>query len=76
MNAIRDLAGRIANGGRDQHSPVSFQLLKQRHRGVCVWVEALESVPRGIAARSVALYLNRRLRLQGVHDLNTVNYCT
>ena len=25
---------------------------------------------------SVALYLIRRLRSQGVHDLNTVNYCT
>jgi hypothetical protein len=24
----------------------------------------------------VALYSNRRLRSQGVHDLNTVNYCT
>ena len=24
----------------------------------------------------VALYLNRRLRSQGVHDLNTVNHCT
>jgi hypothetical protein len=24
----------------------------------------------------VDLYLNRRLRSQGVHDLNTVNYCT
>jgi hypothetical protein len=25
---------------------------------------------------AVALYLNRRLRSQGVHDLNTVNHCT
>jgi hypothetical protein len=25
---------------------------------------------------AVALYLNRRLRSQGVHDLNAVNYCT
>jgi hypothetical protein len=24
----------------------------------------------------VALYLNRRLRSQVIHDLNTVNYCT
>ena len=25
---------------------------------------------------AVALYLNRRLRSQVIHDLNTVNYCT
>jgi hypothetical protein len=25
---------------------------------------------------TVALYLNRRLRSQVIHDLNTVNYCT
>ncbi len=24
----------------------------------------------------VALYLNRRLRSQGIHNLNAVNYCT
>jgi hypothetical protein len=24
----------------------------------------------------VALYLNRRLRSEGIHDLNAVNYCT
>ena len=27
-------------------------------------------------AAAVALYLNRRLRSQVIHDLNTVNYCT
>jgi len=30
-------------------------------------------VDLGIA---VALYLNRRLRSQAIHDLNAVNYCT
>ena len=25
---------------------------------------------------AVALYLNRRLRSQVIHDLNTANYCT
>jgi hypothetical protein len=25
---------------------------------------------------AVALYLNRRLRSQAIHDLNAVNYCT
>jgi hypothetical protein len=28
------------------------------------------------ASSDVALYLNRRLRSQVIHDLNTVNYCT
>jgi hypothetical protein len=30
----------------------------------------------GGQAVDVALYLNRRLRSQAIHELNTVNYCT
>jgi hypothetical protein len=29
-----------------------------------------------VRARGVDLYLNRRLRSQVIHDLDTVNYCT
>ena len=36
----------------------------------------VETIRRAIHVPLVALYLNRRLRSQGVHDLNTVNYCT
>ena len=31
---------------------------------------------KAIREGGVALYLNRRLRSQVIHDLNTVNYCT
>ena len=44
-----------------------------------LFVDASVMVDRRDAADSegaVALYLNRRLHSQGIHDLHAVNYCT
>ena len=38
-------------------------------------INLTKNLARGLAP-DVALYLNRRLRSQVIHDLNTVNYCT
>src|ERR1700676_4359498 len=40
------------------------------------WVKICEEIERAVNASNVTLHLNRRLRSQVIHDLNTVNYCT
>ena len=58
----------------------ALQLCALRYMGFCP--DDLEIVPTTALAFvadlciAVALYLNRRLRSQAIHDLNAVNYCT
>jgi hypothetical protein len=52
----------------DLHCPVTLKVISERYLG--------DESARLRFGLTVALYLNRRLRSQAIHDLNTVNYCT
>jgi len=52
----------------DLRCPVTLKVISERYLG--------DESARLRFGLTVALYLNRRLRSQAIHDLNTVNYCT